>query len=98
MFGVHVRRVAIAQRLREEFGQRLDAELPLVGVGQAPTVLLMQHLVLLLLDGVVRWALQGHVGGYWVLDVALTGVPCFEGGAGGERMGVGLGDFGLGDL
>lgn len=33
-----------------------------------------------------------------MLDVTLTGVPGFEGRAGGERVGVGLGDLGLGDL
>lgn len=98
MFGVHVRRVAVAQRLREELGQRLDAELPLVGVGLAPAVLLVQRLVLLLrLHGVVL-ALQAQVGGHRVLDVALAGVPGLEGRAGGERVGVGLGDLGLGDL
>lgn len=97
MFGVHVRRVAVAQRLREELRQRLDAELPLVGVGLASAVLLMQRLVMLRLDGVVLH-LQAHVGGHWVLDVALAGVPCLEGRAGGERVGVGLGDLGLGDL
>lgn len=38
------------------------------------------------------------MGGCWVLDVALAWVPRFEGRAGGERVGVGLGDFRLGDL
>lgn len=38
------------------------------------------------------------MGGCRVVDVALTGVPCFEGRAGGEWVGVGLGDFRLGDL
>lgn len=101
MLGVHVGRVAVGQRLREELGKRLDAELPLVGVGLAPAVLLVQRLVLLLLDGVVgrrQRPLQRHVGGGGVVDVALTGVPHFEGRAGGERVGVGLGDFGFGDL
>lgn len=98
MLGVHVRRVAVAQWLREELGQRLDAELPLVGVGLAPAVLLVQRLVLLLLDRVVLLPLKTHVGGHWVLDVALAGVPCFERRAGGERVGVGLGDLRLGDL
>lgn len=99
MLGVHVRRVAVAQRLREELGKCLDAELPLVGVGLAPAVLLVQRVVLrLLLDGVVLLPLEGHVGGHRVLDVALAGVPRFERRAGGERVGVGLGDFRLGDL
>lgn len=97
MFGVHVRRVAVAQRLREELRQRLNAELPLVGVGLAPAVLLMHRMVLLLLHGVML-ALQAQVGGHRVLDVALAGVPGLEGRAGGERVGVGLGDLGLGDL
>lgn len=79
MLGVHVRRVAVAQRLREELGQRLDAELPLVGVGLAPAVLLVQRLVLLLwLDWVVLLPLEAHMGGHWVLDVAFAGVPGFE--------------------
>lgn len=81
MLGVHVRRVAVAQRLREELGQRLDAELPLVGVGLATAVLLVQRLMmlLLLLDGVMLLPLEGHVGGNRVRGVALTGVPYFEG-------------------
>lgn len=33
-----------------------------------------------------------------MLDVALTRVPGFEGRAGGERVRVGLGDLGFGDL
>lgn len=33
-----------------------------------------------------------------MLDVALAGVPRLEGRAGGEWVGVGLGDLGLGDL
>lgn len=79
MLGVHVRRVAVAQRLREELGQRLNAELPLVGVGLAPAVLLVQRLVLLLwLDRVVLLPLEAHVGGHWVLDVTLAGIPGFE--------------------
>lgn len=98
MFVVHVWRVAVAQRLREELGQRLDAELPLVGVGLAPAVLLMQRLVLLQLHGVVLLALQAQMGGHRVLHVALAGVPGLEGRAGGEWVGVGLGDLGLGDL
>lgn len=57
----------------------------------------MQRLVMLRLDGVVL-PLQAHVGGHRVLDVALAGVPRLEGRAGGERVGVGLGDLGLGDL
>lgn len=77
--GVHVWRVAIAQRLRKELRKRFDAELPFVGVGLAPAVLLMQGLVLLLLDGVVLLSLEGHVGCRRVLDVTLTGVPCFKG-------------------
>lgn len=55
---VHVRRVAVAQWLREELGQRLDAELPLVGVDLAPAVLLVQRVVVLLLDGVVLLPLE----------------------------------------
>ncbi len=98
MLGVHVRRVAVTQRLRKELRQRLDAELPLVGVGLAPAVLLVQRLVLLRLDGVVLLPLEAHVGGHRVLDVALAGVPRFEGRAGGERVGVGLGDLRLRDL
>lgn len=98
MLGVHVRRVPVAQRLGEELGQRLDAELPLVGVGLAPAVGLVQRLVLLLLDGVVLLPLEAHVGGCRMLDVTLTGVPRFEGRAGGQRVGVGFGDLGLGDL
>lgn len=103
MLGVHVRRVAVTQRLREELGQRLDAELPLVRVGLAPAVLLVQRLVLLLLlllqlYVMVLLPLEAHVGAHWVLDVALAGVPCFERRAGGERVGVGFGDLGLGDL
>lgn len=61
MLGVHVWRVAVAHWLREELGQRLDAELPLVGVGLAPAVLLVQWLVLLLLDRVVLLTLEAHV-------------------------------------
>lgn len=38
------------------------------------------------------------VGGRWMLDMALTGVPDFEGRAGGKRVGVSLGDHGLGEL
>lgn len=99
MLGVHVRRVAVTQRLREELGQRLDAELPLVRVGLAPAVLLVQRLVLLLLLYVmVLLPLEAHVGAHRVLDVALAGVPRFERRAGGERVGVGFGDLGLGDL
>lgn len=98
MLGVHMWRVAIAQRLREELGQRLNAELPLVGVGLATAVLLVQRLMLLLLDGVMLLPLEGHVGGRWVRDVALAGVPHFEGRARGEWVGVGLGDLRLGDL
>lgn len=100
MLGVHVRRVAVAQRLREELGQRLDAELPLVGVGLAPTVLLVQRLVVLLLDGVVLLLMRAdaHVGCRRVRDVALARVPRFEGRAGGERVRVGFGDLGLGHL
>lgn len=79
MLRVHVGRVAVGQRLREQLGKRLDAELPLVGVRLAPAVLLVQRLVLLLLDGVVWRPLEGHVLGCGVLDVALTGVPRFEG-------------------
>lgn len=33
VFGVHVGRLSIAQGLGEEFRERLNAELPLVGVG-----------------------------------------------------------------
>lgn len=101
MLGVHVRRVAVTQRLREELGQRLDAELPLVRVGLAPAVLLVQRLVLLLLlllYVMVLLPLEAHVGAHRVLDVALAGVPHFERRAGGERVGVGFGDLGLGDL
>lgn len=58
MLRVHVRRVAVAQWLREELGQRLDAELPLVGVDLAPAVLLVQRVVVLLLDGVVLLPLE----------------------------------------
>lgn len=79
MLGVHVGRVSVGQWLREELGKRLNAELPLVGEGLAPAVLLVQRMVLLLLDGVVRRPLEHHVGGCWVLDVALAGVPHFEG-------------------
>lgn len=57
----------------------------------------MQRLVLLRLHGVVL-PLQAQVGGHRVLNVALAGVPGLEGRAGGERVGVGLGDLGLGDL
>lgn len=105
MLGVHVRRVAVTQRLREELGQRLDAELPLVRVGLAPAVLLVQRLVLVLLQllllllyVMVLLPLEAHVGAHRVLDVALAGVPRFERRAGGERVGVGFGDLGLGDL
>lgn len=38
------------------------------------------------------------MGAHRVLDVALAGVPRFECRAGGERVGVGFGDLGLGDL
>lgn len=38
------------------------------------------------------------MGGHRVLDVALAGVPCLEGRAGGKWVGVGLGDLRLGDL
>lgn len=82
VLGVHVRRVAVAQRLGEELWQRLDAELPLVGVGLAPAVLLVKWLVMLLLllwHGVVLRTLEDHVGGHGVLGVALTGVPYLEG-------------------
>lgn len=95
---VHVWRVAVSQRLWEELGQRLDAELPLVGVGLAPAVLLVQWLVLLLLDGVMLLPPNDHVRGRRVLDVALARVPHFEGRAGSEWMSVGLGDLRLGDL
>lgn len=100
MLGVHVRRVAVTQRLREELGQRLDAELPLVRVGLAPAVLLVQRLVLLLLllYVMVLLPLEAHVRAHRVLDVALAGVPRFERRAGSERVGVGFGDLGLGDL
>lgn len=118
MLGVHVRRVAVAQRLREELRQRLDAELPLVGVGLASAVLLLLLLMQLLLqlllldDGMVLLLLllqelllllldhlQAHVGGHGrVLHVTLAGVPDFERRAGRERVRVGLGDLGLGDL
>lgn len=74
-----MRRMAVAQRLREELGQRFNAELPLVGVGLAPAVLLVQCLVLLLLDRVMLLPAKAHVGGCRVLNVALTWVPCFEG-------------------
>lgn len=105
MLGVHVRRVAVTQRLGEELGQRLDAELPFVGVGLAPAVgLMVQRLVMLLLDGVVVMMLllrrlKDHVrGGRPLGGVALAGVPRFEGRARRQRVGVGLGDLGLGDL
>lgn len=98
VLGVHVRGVAIAQRLREELGQRLDAELPLVGVGLTPAVLLVQRLVLLLLDGVMLLPPDADVRRRRVLNVALAGVPGFKGRAGRERVGVGLGDLGFGDL
>lgn len=60
--------------------------------------LMMQRLVMLRLNRVMLVRLQGHVGGHWVQDVALTGVPHFERRAGRERVGVGLGNFRLGDL
>lgn len=90
--------MAVAQRLREELWQRLDAELPLVGVGLTPAVLLVQRLVVLLLDGMVLLRADTHVGGCWVRDVALAWVPGFEGRAGGERVCVGFGNLRFGHL
>lgn len=100
VFGVHVRWVAVAQRLWEELGERLNAELPLVGVGLAPAVWLVQWLVVvLLLDEVVLLLPpEAHVCGRRVLDVAFARVPHFEGWARSERVGVGFGDLGLWDL
>lgn len=96
VLGVHVRRVAVAQRLRKELRQCLDAELPLVGVGLTPAVLLMQWLVLL--DRVMLLPPNADVHRRRVLNVAFTGIPDFKGRARREWMGVGLGDLRFGDL
>lgn len=82
----HPRRVSVPQRLSEQFWESLIAELTLDGEGLAPTVRLGQRRL--------RLSHQRNL----VLDVALVGIPDFEGRAGGERVSVGLGDLVLGDL
>lgn len=86
VFRVEVRRLSVPQRLSEQLWKSLNAKLPLVREGLAPTVWLGQ------------WWLWLHHEGDLMLDMALVGVPSFEGRARSEWVGVSLGDLGFGDL
>ncbi len=86
VFRVEVRRLSVPQRLSEQLWKSLDAKLTLVGEDLAPTVWMGQ------------WWLWLHHERDLMLNMGLVGVPNFEGRARGERVGVSLGDLGLGDL